>query len=208
MIGPTKTSLEASINTGGTTRVDEMALTTDGTLRPAANNAEDPPFGTFVSAISRARVPSGMRISVERRCGDKRTSATYRPETRVMVISRGTESLFCLTLCWSGMDSKFQYAEAVKLLAACLGDSCPFWRSCHRGRPQQDRFSGRRSNAGTDFHHRVSDRRCGPMVSVRRLPGSCRRPPPAVFGSMRTICGDPVRRYCRAEDPSAAVDRV
>lgn len=39
-----------SINTGGTTRVDEMALTTDGTLLLAANNAEDPPFATLFAA--------------------------------------------------------------------------------------------------------------------------------------------------------------
>ena len=35
--------------TGGTTRVDEMALTTDGKLLLAANNAEDPPFATLFS---------------------------------------------------------------------------------------------------------------------------------------------------------------
>jgi hypothetical protein len=40
----------ASISTGGTTRLDEMALTTDGRLLVAANNAEDPPFGTLFSA--------------------------------------------------------------------------------------------------------------------------------------------------------------
>ena len=39
-----------SIPTGGTTRVDEMALTTDGTLLIAANNAEDPPFSTLFTA--------------------------------------------------------------------------------------------------------------------------------------------------------------
>jgi hypothetical protein len=39
-----------SISTGGTTRVDEMALTLDGTLLLAANNAEDPPFATLFKA--------------------------------------------------------------------------------------------------------------------------------------------------------------
>jgi hypothetical protein len=39
-----------SISTGGTTRVDEMALTTDGKLLLAANNAEDPPFATLFTA--------------------------------------------------------------------------------------------------------------------------------------------------------------
>src|SRR5580692_7094323 len=33
----------ATLRTGGTTRLDEMALTTDGTLLLAVNNAEDPP---------------------------------------------------------------------------------------------------------------------------------------------------------------------
>ena len=42
--------IKQSISTGGTTRVDEMALTTDGKLLLAANNAEDPPFGTLFSA--------------------------------------------------------------------------------------------------------------------------------------------------------------
>jgi hypothetical protein len=39
-----------TISTGGTTRVDEMALTLDGTLLLAANNAEDPPYGTLFAA--------------------------------------------------------------------------------------------------------------------------------------------------------------
>jgi hypothetical protein len=44
-VGPIK-----SISTGGTTRVDEMALTTDGKLLLAANNAEDPPYATLFAA--------------------------------------------------------------------------------------------------------------------------------------------------------------
>ena len=42
--------IKQSIATGGTTRVDEMALTSDGKLLLAANNAEDPPFATLFSA--------------------------------------------------------------------------------------------------------------------------------------------------------------
>src|SRR5215471_10779933 len=42
--------IKQSISTGGTTRVDEMALTTDGKLLIAANNAEDPPFATLFAA--------------------------------------------------------------------------------------------------------------------------------------------------------------
>src|SRR6516225_2191023 len=37
-------TIKQSISTGGTTRGDEMALTADGKLLLAANNAEDPPF--------------------------------------------------------------------------------------------------------------------------------------------------------------------
>ena len=44
------TAIKQTISTGGTTRVDEMALTTDGKLLLAANNAEDPPFATLFSA--------------------------------------------------------------------------------------------------------------------------------------------------------------
>ena len=47
---PTHMALKQNIPTGGTTRVDEMALTTDGTLLLAANNAEDPPFATLFAA--------------------------------------------------------------------------------------------------------------------------------------------------------------
>src|SRR5689334_4118726 len=42
--------IKQNISTGGTTRVDEMALTTDGELLLAANNAEDPPFATLFHA--------------------------------------------------------------------------------------------------------------------------------------------------------------
>jgi hypothetical protein len=42
--------IKQSLSTGGTTRLDEMALTTDGRLLIAANNAEDPPFATLFAA--------------------------------------------------------------------------------------------------------------------------------------------------------------
>src|SRR5260370_42033197 len=44
---PTASALKQSIPTGGTTRVDEMALTTDGRQLLARKKAEDPPFGTL-----------------------------------------------------------------------------------------------------------------------------------------------------------------
>src|ERR1700731_694732 len=47
---PTASAIKQSISTGGTTRVDEMALTPDGKLLIAANNAEDPPFRTLFKA--------------------------------------------------------------------------------------------------------------------------------------------------------------
>ena len=47
---PTASAIKQIISTGGTTRLDEMALTTDGRLLLGANNAEDPPFGTLFSA--------------------------------------------------------------------------------------------------------------------------------------------------------------
>lgn len=47
---PTNPQLVGSpISTGGTTRLDEMALTTDGETLLAVNNAEDPPFATLFS---------------------------------------------------------------------------------------------------------------------------------------------------------------
>jgi hypothetical protein len=69
------------ISTGGTTRVDEMALTTDGKLLLAANNAEDPPFATLFTAngddatshvsiitkvtVASTIIPTGAGLSLE-----------------------------------------------------------------------------------------------------------------------------------------------
>src|SRR5229473_850747 len=47
---PTASAIKQILSTGGTTRVDEMDLTTDGELLLVANNAEDPPFGTLFAA--------------------------------------------------------------------------------------------------------------------------------------------------------------
>src|SRR5215475_3658410 len=55
-------SASQTIATGGTTRVDEMALTTDGKLLLAANNAEDPPFGTLFRANGDHAPPSNVAI--------------------------------------------------------------------------------------------------------------------------------------------------
>jgi hypothetical protein len=46
----TGTPIKQTISTGGTTRLDEMALTNNGQILIAANNAEDPPFATLFNA--------------------------------------------------------------------------------------------------------------------------------------------------------------
>ena len=85
--------IKQSISTGGTTRVDEMALTTDGKLLLAANNAEDPPFATLfaangdnavsnVSIILRISVdptiiPVGAGLSLEQPAWDPTTARFY-----------------------------------------------------------------------------------------------------------------------------------
>jgi hypothetical protein len=81
------------LSTGGTTRVDEMALTTDGKLLLAANNAEDPPFGTLFAANGDASVsnvskiikitvdptiiPPGSGLSIEQPAWDPETERFY-----------------------------------------------------------------------------------------------------------------------------------
>jgi len=90
---PTASALKASIPTGGSTRVDEMALTTDGKLLLSANNAEDPPFGTLFSAngddptnhaaiiirigVADAIVPHGNGLSIEQPAWDPKTKRFY-----------------------------------------------------------------------------------------------------------------------------------
>ena len=90
---PAASATQQVISTGGTTRVDEMALTPDGTLLLAANNAEDPPFATLfaangddgtssVSAISRISVdptivPAGFGLSLEQPTWERETSRFY-----------------------------------------------------------------------------------------------------------------------------------
>src|SRR5215471_9077049 len=82
-----------SIPTGGSTRVDEMALNHRGTLLLAANNAEDPPFATLfnangdnstsnVSTIIRITValtiiPKGVGLSLEQPAWEPSTGRFY-----------------------------------------------------------------------------------------------------------------------------------
>jgi hypothetical protein len=86
--------IKQTISTGGTTRVDEMALTSDGKLLFAANNAEDPPFGTLFRAngdapmsnvaiilgkiqIDPTIVPPGFGLSIEQPAWDPTTQRFY-----------------------------------------------------------------------------------------------------------------------------------
>jgi hypothetical protein len=90
---PTASALKQSIPTGRSTRVDELALTTDGKLVLAANNAEDPPFATLFAAngdapksnvaiitkvfISDAIVPAGAGLSMEQPAWEPKTARFY-----------------------------------------------------------------------------------------------------------------------------------
>jgi hypothetical protein len=82
-----------SISTGGTTRVDEMALTPDGKLLVAANNAEDPPFATLFTAngdsgvsnvqkitkitVDPTIIPTGSGLSLEQPTWEPKTKRFY-----------------------------------------------------------------------------------------------------------------------------------
>jgi hypothetical protein len=85
---PANPVLKATISTGGSTRLDEMALSTDGTLLLAVNNAEDPPFATLFAAngdnasnsvsriggkieVSNTSLPAGSGLSIEQPAWDE-----------------------------------------------------------------------------------------------------------------------------------------
>src|SRR5437879_9878781 len=90
---PAQSATQQVVSTGGTMRVDEMALTADGTLLLAANNADDPPFATLLAAngdmsasnthvISRitvdpAIVPPGLGLSLEQPAWEPKTARFY-----------------------------------------------------------------------------------------------------------------------------------
>jgi hypothetical protein len=90
---PPALALKQVVPTGGTTRVDEMALTSNGKLIVAANNAEDPPFATLMHAngnaaksnvsiisritVSNAIVPAGFGLSLEQPTWDPGTKRFY-----------------------------------------------------------------------------------------------------------------------------------
>jgi hypothetical protein len=82
-------TIVATLSTGGTTRLDEMALTTDGKMLLAVNNAEDPPFATLFAAngddddnsvteiakitVDPSVIPSGFGLSIEQPTWDEIT---------------------------------------------------------------------------------------------------------------------------------------
>jgi hypothetical protein len=90
---PAGSATQQIVSTGGTTRVDEMALTPDGTLLVAANNAEDPPFATLLAAngdmatssvhaiskitVDPAIVPAGFGLSLEQPAWEEQTDRFY-----------------------------------------------------------------------------------------------------------------------------------
>src|SRR5262249_5368854 len=90
---PPASAQKASISTGGTTRLDEMAFTSNGKLLLAANNAEDPPFATLFEAngngaknhvriitkvmVDAAIIPAGAGLSLEQPTWDPRTKRFF-----------------------------------------------------------------------------------------------------------------------------------
>ena len=90
---PNASATKQVIATGGSTRVDEMALTTDGELILVANNAEDPPFATLLTAngdsnsshvniiqkivIDNSIVPAGFGLGLEQPTWDPKTQRFY-----------------------------------------------------------------------------------------------------------------------------------
>jgi hypothetical protein len=92
---PTASATKQVVNTGGTTRLDKLALSTDGSLLIAVNRNEDPPFATLftangdhatsaVTAITRITVdetiiPAGFGLGIK--------SPTWEPRTQRFYIS-------------------------------------------------------------------------------------------------------------------------
>jgi DNA-binding beta-propeller fold protein YncE len=91
--GPATLPAQPPISTGGTTRVDEMAITTDGFVLLAANNAEDPPYATLFAAngdaafsnvrtiirigVASSIIPKGFGLSIEQPAWDPKTKRFY-----------------------------------------------------------------------------------------------------------------------------------
>src|SRR5712692_7596622 len=90
---PNASAIKQTLSTGGTTRVDEMALTSDGETLLTANNAEDPPYGDLFAAngdrhtsavalltkvlVDPAIVPAGFGLSIEQPTWEPKTKRFY-----------------------------------------------------------------------------------------------------------------------------------
>ena len=88
-----KGKIVATRSTGGTTRLDEMALTDDGDFLLAANNAEDPPYATLFRifddddcdsldtgtkiSVDSSVIPGGFGLSLEQPAWDPKTQRFY-----------------------------------------------------------------------------------------------------------------------------------
>jgi hypothetical protein len=92
---PTASATRQVVNTGGTTRLDKVALSTDGSLLIAVNRNEDPPFATLfaangdratsaVTAITKITldetiIPAGFSLGIK--------SPTWEPLTQRFYVS-------------------------------------------------------------------------------------------------------------------------
>jgi hypothetical protein len=90
---PATSATKQVISTGGSFRVDEMALTADGKLLFAANNADDPAFATLFAAngdsttsavsiiqktfVDQTIMPIGFGLSIEQPAWDPKTKRFY-----------------------------------------------------------------------------------------------------------------------------------
>jgi hypothetical protein len=88
-----KGKIVATRSTNGTTRLDEMALTTDGKFLLTANNAEDPPYATLFTVsgdedcdsidmgtkitADASVIPGGFGLSIEQPAWDPKTRRFY-----------------------------------------------------------------------------------------------------------------------------------
>jgi hypothetical protein len=101
-------TIVATRSTGGTTRLDEMALTSDGKFLLAANNAEDPPYATLFTVsgeegcdsidtgtkitVDSSVIPAGFGLSIEQPAWDPKTKRFY---TSIPVIADNPSGSGC-----------------------------------------------------------------------------------------------------------------
>ena len=101
---PSASATKQILSTGGILRVDEMALTSDGTLLLVANNADEPSFVTLFSAngdedssnvsvmlkttIDSTILPTGFGLGIEQPAWDPKTKRFY---TSIPIIANNPE---------------------------------------------------------------------------------------------------------------------